>query len=377
MMGPYDRVSQGKRDYMYGVVTSKGDHKKPVAQAFRKYRLNCSPLFQTAWYGYTGNVVADYSYPGGPAGVPSDLAYITNTSAVFPYEAARLRERCMEKIYGKLRGESQILIDLAESGETIRMVKNALRFRSTAIGFVKQMLAGRKKSASELSSKWLEYRYGWMPLMSSMYDAADTLRRKIETDIITVSGRASTQKYDSRSYSFTNNLTDKNWFEYCRASQRMHIGLRFRPPDKHIQQILNWTSINPLLIAWELVPLSFVADWFVNVGDQLAAWENFIVYSNYFLGGYETRSVREDRYGYLIDGNPISPRPEYYSDGSLKQKSYGYRTTFSGSVRFSQKDRIIDIPLPRPAGLRVNINLSSKRVTDAAALTSKWWRKLL
>lgn len=31
---------------------------------------------------------------------------------------------------------------------------------------------------------------------------------------------------------------------------------------------------NPLLTAWELVPFSFVADWFVNVGDTIASLDN-------------------------------------------------------------------------------------------------------
>lgn len=379
MMGPYDRISFGKREKMYGVVTvNNGDKKTPNVHSYKKYTFGGTPLTQRAHYYRDGRIASDVSYPGGLAGIPSDLVYLSNDSSILPYEAGRLSDSCMEKAFEKLRGQSQVFVDLAEGGQTLKMVKSAFRLRSTMISFVKQALRGRKQTVTELSSKWLEYRYGWLPLMGSIYDAADNLYRQIIVNDIVISTRSGFRTTRDLNYFSSTTGQHKVWYEHLDVSQRMQLVLMFRPPSMPTQVASNWTSLNPLLIAWELVPLSFVADWFVNVGSQLAAWENYVLYSQHYKSGYRSETIKEVRNSYWRMDSPRSaPVPEYYSDGTLKVQSYGYNQFCGGVSRFVSMNRVLNIPLPRPAGVRVKFNLSAKQVADTAALTSKWWRRLL
>jgi hypothetical protein len=53
----------------------------------------------------------------------------------------------------------------------------------------------------------------------------------------------------------------------------MAVDVRVDNPNLHLAQQLGF--INPLSVAWELVPFSFVVDWFGNVGQVLASFSDF------------------------------------------------------------------------------------------------------
>jgi hypothetical protein len=61
--------------------------------------------------------------------------------------------------------------------------------------------------------------------------------------------------------------------------------------------------VNPAVIAWELVPFSFVVDWFVPVGNFLSQWTDFVGLS--LQNGYTTKSAYvESRERYLLLSPP-------------------------------------------------------------------------
>jgi hypothetical protein len=112
-------------------------------------------------------------------------------------------------------------------------------------------------SATEL---WLELRYAWRPLIKDIYDLSDAIckkdvprikvfhvDRKIPKDVYSSSPTVFTVK-GSGSYlkSIVANVAEKPF------SYPAYLGLT-----------------NPESIAWELVPFSFVADWFIPIGNYL------------------------------------------------------------------------------------------------------------
>ena len=58
--------------------------------------------------------------------------------------------------------------------------------------------------------------------------------------------------------------------------QRVMIKSKLSPTDNYGKTL----STNPFLTAWELLTLSFVVDWFINIGEVIAA----------FTGGYSSTS---------------------------------------------------------------------------------------
>jgi hypothetical protein len=135
-----------------------------------------------------------------------------------------------------------------------------------------------------VSSNWLEYRYGWGPLYQTVYGE---VKRKFDhmrdrEPVVVQSSTSDT--YHITKTDFTGYKVDDD-FGFIGARYRgkrvisYSISCRSVAAYKvHNTGLANYTEIgltNPALVAWELVPLSFVADWFVNVSDvleQMDAW---------------------------------------------------------------------------------------------------------
>lgn len=373
-------VTKGRRLELFNVTSQNGDKKAPCPHTYRIY--DC----------YSGWKQTEFRASNGSWTTPVTHLDSPSWANIFPYqvEDARFntrsimneftwdscRERALEKFYEKVRGNSEVLIDLAEAGQTIRMVRSATKLKSTMITFVKEMLKGKKRSTKEIASKWLEYRYGWLPLLGTIYDAGENLRRKVRVDPYTVRTRTTSSKERTVTQNSGSGETLVSMYVNAKLHARYQLSITFKPPSVQLQQLLNWTSLNPLTIAWELVPLSFVADWFVNVGDQLRAWENYVIYQNQFLHGFETYLADEHRVCHYTSGTRTAS-PSFYPSGDMIDGFYGSRTDLYGTVRWINLQRNVLTSLPRPdVGIRLKVNLNASRIADSAALTQRWWKRL-
>jgi hypothetical protein len=166
---------------------------------------------------------------------------------------------------------------LAELGETLSMLRNPLKAIKK---FVK-----RKKSVKSLlemtSSQWLQYRYGILPLLGDLDDAcqavtrsahryANVLRKSSAYDILPVS---TTTVSDNRTLSnyvkFLGKVTVKDDItvtcsRYYLWSENVYTKLYGQ----------NVSLASALGLVWELIPYSFVVDWFLGVGDYVATFRN-------------------------------------------------------------------------------------------------------
>jgi hypothetical protein len=288
----------------------------------------------------------------------------------------RTLDRCMEKIYDQLRGNLNLAVDLAESAQTIRMLRNAVSLKKFVTRFSREVVKHRKfksipkgptqsqRQVDYVTRKWLEGRYGWMPLIRSIYDAAEQLRKRLEARTITVKARSGVKKEEK-----LNPLSGwaDGWYgglENYFSSYRTEVGCVFNMPDD-TYSLANWTSLNPLAIAWELTPYSFIADWFLNVSQYLDGWENKVLYDRYFRGGYVTHSYVEHYTYFQVYTHDVPytfwPDGQAITGGRQSAAQSGYR-------RASGKDRQLLLSLPIPSGLRIDVNLNAKRMLDTSAL---------
>lgn len=123
--------------------------------------------------------------------------------------------------------------------------------------------------------KYLEYAYGWKPLVDDIYGTVQVLKNLGERPLLlsgsgtsTQQGRFSGGKYSDVSHSAIT-LTDEiveNVKVHCKIYGRIdpnHAGLR----------TLNQLGLlNPLAIAWDAMPWSFVVDWFLPIGPVFNAF---------------------------------------------------------------------------------------------------------
>jgi hypothetical protein len=202
----------------------------------------------------------------------------------------------------------------------------------------------RGLSLGKASKLWLEARYGWRTLYYDLEDLNDALRNfddkrkrwseRAGTSYNTVTG--STYTISGAYYQIlrTNTLY---WNVSCRGSV---------VADIQPQQF----RFSPLQTAWELVPYSFVLDWFIGVGDALSAIHFLSAQENYQASG-----------GYRVQCH-------YNSVSSLKSVNTGY----SASVSTTQSDSYVEwtrrtpMPVPYLPFNRVRLNLL--KLADLVAL---------
>jgi hypothetical protein len=317
------------------------------------------------------------------------------SSTQFPimgeYNTSSVRERALEKLLEAVRGEhANLAVDLAEARKTAQMIKNALRLKKVVLEFASEVVKHRgfkkirkgptqgQRRLDYVNGKWLEYRYGWLPLMSSIHSVATVIMRDSRKHLLYKKARSG-QDIESVVRFGSGSALDPRITVWTSGSYRVEFGVLFDLSDS--THWSDWTSLNPLSIAWELVPFSFVADWFLGVGQALENWENYLLFADKFLTGYESSSYREERtyelhgYTYYSQGHWPSGDP---IDGPLSESNYQY----SQMIGIRRK-RIPLYSLPSPSLFpRVKTGLfnkdgtqNTKRMLDTAALISQYVRK--
>jgi hypothetical protein len=215
------------------------------------------------------------------------------------------------------------------------------------------------------TDKWLEYRYGWLPFVSSTYELLKTLSKKVDKATRFAVIEAKVGKKDTYFDSYGHGGNVKINGRHVDYSSR--VLLKFRMRARTTLELYDFTSLNPAGIAWELVPLSFVADWFVNVGQTMSLWEDHILFANRFVSGFQTKSYREDVSRAYKEFGQTDP-PVWPNGDQMDEFVYILDDMVTAKREFRLLDRSVLDSLPCPGGLRVDVNVNAKRMLDAASL---------
>lgn len=196
-------------------------------------------------------------------------------------------------------GITQLLVDLGEAHETIGMFKSVLRdaeilrqksilYRNpkTAWREIKRDLASFKSVPAGLQAAfeksngyYLQYRYGWRPLMSSLVNLSEAASAATGSTV-RITGRG----FSAGSSEVTKGLADMyDFLGSGKPIQRSYLETYKSLTESYRTGVLceiNLSRAKRLGLslndvpsaAWELIPFSFVADWFVKIGDWIKAW---------------------------------------------------------------------------------------------------------
>lgn len=264
----------------------------------------------------------------------------------------------LDRLNGKVRGSLDLSIALAESGTTARMVRNTFKVINHAR---KLKPPGGFGSTRDVANGYLQYKYGWKPLLSDVYNAANESIRvvvnkleKVQASARIPEGRKYVRKYASYGSS-TNVPIDRTVSEGSFSGCKVGVSLEI-PPDAF--RLDRWTSVNPVSIAWELVPYSFVVDWFLDIGSYLRNIETALLLGARFRSGYVSEIWRSEVKDEL--SNWVSPV------NAFNQK---HRYTDNVGERLDiifTRVRLAGYPFPRRP--TINVSLGSGQLFSAAAL---------
>lgn len=291
------------------------------------------------FYTNRANYLSDKPYrtPYGPVG-SGESATVT----IPPYDKSLLYNQALSRVYDKLRGDLDLAVDIAESHQTKRMFGELARWERYLGGW------GPRRWANE----WLQYQYGWKPLIRSCYGAATELRNFVaKKQRITGSAKQPFSDFKTkRSYA---NLFQVDMVTNCRGKAGCRIVLDYTRKENDLAR---WSSLNPVSIAWELMPYSFVVDWFFDVGSTLRNLETSFLYSQYVTGYMDELYAVECK---EVADFADQPFAEVYW---WKSKAYRRRIEFSRTV-------LTSAPMPRLPQFKVKMGW--QRWISAWALTSQ------
>lgn len=129
---------------------------------------------------------------------------------------------------------------------------------------VKSLLRSSDKALRRFGSRWMEYRYAIMPLIYSFKDVNEWLGKR---DAVFKTGR---DKVMVESMFERDALSDVCLYDKVSISTLVRSTTKVAYNRGALQRLIAQSSFNPFKTGWELVPYSFVVDWFINVGDALA-----------------------------------------------------------------------------------------------------------
>lgn len=202
---------------------------------------------------------------------------------------------------GELKQTTQICVDsVLALGELIGSIRKVRKGKWSA------SWRGVQKSAKSLGALWLTYRYGWMPLIHDMKDACEVLSSKLsvyDKRCFVKSPKVSSSSVKVRNLSpgtLTNSKTTKIWFKAW-----------FSPPSSYSSLLARFASQlgldAPLSVAWELVPFSFVVDWFIGIGEYLEALNkpSGFIFNSVETNWFTKEEVLIDPTGTIVSNNSI------------------------------------------------------------------------
>jgi hypothetical protein len=269
-----------------------------------------------------------------------------------------------------------VLTFLVEFRKTVDLIRN---FRERTLNRAEKIAGTIGKSSDpigEFSSTWLEARYGWRILaydIAGINQAIDRLNDWKSTFIRGYAEDEAVVSHTVQSYSPANQymrryspysqaaLWDPCTFEVTQSATRnVRAGVI-------LQSLLDDIfELDPLVTTWEVIPFSFIIDWFTNIGDVIEAYSPFATEN--LLGAWtkETEVITTDVT--MVPATTGNPSSGWY----YETKSPG--TALSCGITNTSVNRQ---PASPSASLSFKLNLDSLKILDLSTIFFARWAKIL
>lgn len=210
-----------------------------------------------------------------------------------PLNYSKAQNKSWEKFVERAKGDAADLgVMLGEGREAFDMVADrmiglrnsykALRrgdfrrfLRELSVDPKRKHRSKTRSTAAEASGLWLEYWFGWKPFCQGIYDGLTVVTGPGSNGRRRVHGTARQNQPRSETFSGSGGLT------YRRAMVSEGVcfvkqGATVEVSSPNLLLLNRLGLVNPVAVAWELVPFSFVVDWFTKAGDVVNGWTDLV-----------------------------------------------------------------------------------------------------
>jgi len=218
---------------------------------------------------------------------------------------------------------------------------------------------GKGRRGGSIPQKWLELQYGWNPLMADITGSADKIAQQ------------SGQKFRASVKATVGRHDRTEWYKWSdfgpgliitgESKVETKVRLDYVLENPILATLAQVGITNPISLAWELFPYSFVVDWFTDVGGWISSMDAALGWD--FKGGTKTVYQRLD------EAATGWTRP--FNDGYQIYSGYGAPSYSDHSMQMS-RTVYLSSPLPRFPGLKNP--MSSGHIANALALLATSFR---
>lgn len=225
-------------------------------------------------YLFVGGAYGSKSYPAGyhtwlPSKPPSglDVPYVV----IQQYAINQLEQRCYNSLRGKLyKGSAALGVtfgSMAQSRDMVVKRFNTLRLKGADIVADISSVQRRHglqgtKTLETIANAHLEIIFGWTPLVADIVAATQTVCQQAGRDVF-LEASASTVGFA------------RTQMDTYATKSRVAYSVAVRIDNPNLWLAERAGALNPLSVAWDLVPWSFVVNMFVNTGQLVQQVTDF------------------------------------------------------------------------------------------------------
>jgi len=286
----------------------------------------------------------------------------------------RAYARAYNKFVGEVKGTTaQVAVSLAERKQAVDMIADRAKQLFYAYRDVKRLRFGSaarklgmtrppdkrklKRRAQDAGSNWLEFWLGWSPMIGDIGAAIEVLQGGVPVFRAVGKSKDVFTNQTSINVPITNGQRTESFKTTHTVKWKLSARVVVKNPNLGLANRLGF--VNPLSVAWELVPFSFIVDWFVNVGDILESYSDF--------QGLELRDAYYTKYGVV----------EQHEDKRYAYRGadapYSWNWNYDGRVLVM--NRQVGTPPGPPLVIKSFKGLSLTRGLTAVSLLVNFMRK--
>ncbi len=295
---PYSFMVDNQKVARDGTV-NKRLHWKKLPQPQRSQPLSYYQRWDVNRYGHFLNTHTE----SGPDGLGGTVYWVRKDQQWKSGDAFSIRDTnvlpntlyiAKARLFDKLKGEGTNVANML--GERKQIVKSVESLLNTIVYTVRDLkrgnvtsairrmggdpLTARKLRKKDIADQWLSLQYGWKPLISDIYGLCEDLHKRYTSDNLNrvkVSAKLKERKTSPEVWStFAGTISRGQVITQAIVSYMCRARL-----DEHIATLAATGVTNPLEVAWEITPWSFVVDWFLPVGryiEQHTAADGWVFY---------------------------------------------------------------------------------------------------
>lgn len=235
-----------------------------------KSQRNNAPYFDTDDFQDAGYFPASWPALSNPSSVTAEC---TNRAI------RKFLDACTQA-----RSSVELGQDIGELKQTIEGIRSPMAsMRKLILGHFSRLKKAKRRYRNKapslkkaLADSYLEFKFGWNPLASDVADAWVGLTSAARmTPTVPVTAGASVLYDGSEGFRTLDSICSQYLVVHSKYSVRYKGAIRVRLTEKGfipVPDVLRLNSVQDFVTtAWDLVPYSFLVDYFTNIGDIINA----------------------------------------------------------------------------------------------------------